>query len=145
MAWIFRRRGNGGGAPMSAEYECPVHGRFTETVARDTNGDPPGSMPCTSVVHDGRIDPPCCPIDAPCEWHGVDCGESSQWRISAPAGRVKAGEVVQGKVTEYPPDHACLDTRPLADGMPLHEWRAKQDRITRDAGLKRVRKSMGRA
>lgn len=110
MSWSIKVRG----APTTyevAEYECPVHGRFAVTVARPAPDDYE------------------CPV----------CGFAAGWCFPTPHGSVKPGEVVQGKVMEYPPESVCLDTRPLADGMPLSEWRARQQNITRDIGLKRAR------
>jgi len=110
VTWTIKVRG----APSTyeaAEYECPAHGRFAATVPRPA----PDNYPC------------------------AECGHASAWRFPTPHGRVKLGEVAQGKVMEYPPESVCLDTRPLADGMPLAEWKAKQRNITRDIGLKRAR------
>lgn len=109
MSWLRKFRGDST-APILSDFECPAHGRFEATTPR-VDGGAPDSTPCST------------------------CGASSAWRMPAPRTAVKAGEVVQGKVMEYPPERVCLDTRPLADGMPVHEWRQKQDAITRDIGL----------
>lgn len=121
MSWIFKRRGDRT-APLRAEYLCPIHGRFELTVDR-VNGDAPSEATCPASL-DGLV---------------LVCRITSPWVISAPAGHVKAGEIVRGKVMDYPPESVCLDTRPLAEGMPYSEWKAKQDTITRDINLKRSR------
>lgn len=113
MSWLRKFRGDNT-APIAADYECPAHGRFEATLPR-VAGEAPDTTPC--------------PV----------CGAPATWCVPSPRGRVKPGEVVQGKVMEYPPESVCLDTRPLADGMPYSEWKAKQDKITRDIGLKRSR------
>lgn len=121
MTWLRKFRGDST-APILAEYECPVHGRFEVTVPRPA----PDTMECPELV---ELDP----IEA------VECSMDSPWRFPMPRTSVKAGEAVKGKVMEYPPEHVVMDTRPLADGVPYGEWRAKQDAITRDLGLKRAR------
>lgn len=113
MSWLRKFRGDAT-APIRADYECPVHGRFDVTIAR-VDGDAPDETACPT------------------------CGRMSCWRPPAPHGRVKAGEVVQGKTMEYPPQAVCADTRPLADGMPLAEWRRKQESVTRDINIKKSR------
>jgi hypothetical protein len=112
--WTLKVRSNPG-APIRGDYECPTCGCFEASPRRDEAGDPPATERCPS------------------------CGAVSVWRPSAALGRVKLGEVMQGKVMDYPPGAVCMDTRPLADGMPVHEWRAKQEAITRDINLKRHR------
>lgn len=114
MSWHIKVHSNPG-SPIRGDYECPTDGRFEHTTVRDERGDPPATVACPS------------------------CGADSPWRPSAPVARVKLGEVVQGKVMEYPPEAVCLDTRPLAEGMPLSEWRSKQEAITRDINLRRHR------
>lgn len=113
MSWIRKFRGDNT-APITSDYDCAEHGRFEATLPR-VGGEAPDTTPCPT------------------------CGAPATWCVPSPRGRVKPGEVVQGKVMEYPPEQVCLDTRPLADGMPLAEWKAKQNKITRDLGLKRSR------
>lgn len=125
MPWFMKTRGDST-APILAEYECPVHGRFELTVLRPA----PDVMPCDFEIES-------CGNDI--------CGQPAPWCFPLPRVTVKAGEVVQGKVMEYPPDAVCLDTRPLAEGMPYGEWKAKQDKITADINLKRHRQRQGRA
>jgi len=171
--WKLKVRVNPG-SPISAEFECPTHGYFAATVPRDENGDPPPEAPCprpdaivatyACPIH-GPFDEPYTPefvANEPlCGKRDGDdicsevaprvataprntCGQPSPWRPSAPLTRSKLGELDKGKVMDYPPPHACLDTRPFAEGMPLHEWRAKQEAITRDVNLRRHRAAQGR-
>jgi hypothetical protein len=152
MTWKLKVRGAGGA--MLAEYECPTHGRFDATVDRDGNGDPPSEVVCPFdswsvaggdkeyasyeaaaqvAIEAGYIDP------ATAHYETQRCGDFCPWVASAIRGRVKVGELDKGKVMDYPPENVCLDTRPLADGMPYAEWKSKQDKITRDINLKRSR------
>lgn len=117
MTFTYKIRGDAS-APIAAEFECPVHGRFEATMPRDRM---PDALPCLS------------------------CDEPSPWRFPAPgAARVKLGELVRGKSDERPPESIMLDTRPLADGMPLAEWRAKQADISRDIALSKARSMRSR-
>ena len=126
MTFAYKFRGDST-APIAAEFCCSEHGLFEITVPRDQL---PDHAPCPrwkSSTDDAAV-----PV--------IRCAELSPWRFPSPgATRVKLGEVAQGKVMEYPPEHVCLDTRPLADGMPLSEWRSKQEGITRDVALKKSR------
>lgn len=111
-------------APMCAEYECPVHGRFEATVSRDENGDPPIGQPCPAPV--GCDDEGCTEEHAPCAF-------PSSWRISAPQLKrdsIPCFAAVRGGDTERRP--GMLDTRPLAEGMPVKEWKAKQAEATKE-------------
>jgi hypothetical protein len=145
MTWKLTERSNPG-APIRSDYECPVHGYFEATLPRDESGDPPETAECSASKL--RICLNC--DDEACagcgDWVGViKCGAASPWRPSAPLTRSKLGELDQGKVFDYSmPDRAVLDTRPLADGMPMHEWRAKQLAITRDAAIAQRRQRTGR-
>lgn len=78
------------------DFECSEHGRFESLEPR------PG------------------PDEVPCP----GCGAASPWRVSAVAGRVREGEVTRGKSDEVPP--GAMSTRALADGMPLHEFKAQR-------------------
>lgn len=81
------------------EYLCPDHGRFEIIESRNTATDP------------GRA----CP----------DCGAIAEWVISAPKTKTTWASVERGGVADAPVPWA-LDTRPLAEGMPLGEFRAKR-------------------
>jgi hypothetical protein len=118
MTFVIKIRGARGN--IVAEYECPEHGRFAATVQRDDAGDAPSSERCP-VIEDETA-----------------CGLSSEYRISAVIGRVRAGEVSRGKSAEVP-HHLALDTRDLADGMPYNEWKKKRSKVWRDETRKRRR------
>ena len=86
-------------APIVSEFECLEHGRFEETVERGSDVAP-------------------CP----------DCGHASPWVISAPRAKilsVPCSAAVRGGDTERRP--GMLDTRPLAEGMSMRDWRKIQD------------------
>lgn len=94
------------GSWLLSEYRCPDHGIFEATVQRDANGDAPDEQPCQ------------------------DCGEPSPWTISAPHPKVLSVPCSAvsrgGDMSERHP--GMLDTRPLAEGMPMKEWRGVQDK-----------------
>lgn len=112
MTWTVKIRGDAS-APIAAEYECPEHGRFEVTMPRDRL---PHAMPCLA------------------------CDASSPWRFPMPgAVRVPLGAVAQGKSDARPSEDIVMDTRPLADGMPLHEFRERRKKIHRDLALRHAR------
>jgi hypothetical protein len=87
------------GAPMTAEYHCPIHGRFETTVARDCDGNPPPSQ--------------CCPVPVRASGH---CGMFSPWCISAPGVHTQfVVSASQGRPDPKPHPNA-MDTRMLAEG-----------------------------
>lgn len=49
MTWTIKVR-TSPGALMTADYECPVHGRFEALVSRDGEGNPPIEAPCQTVL-----------------------------------------------------------------------------------------------
>lgn len=116
MTFTIRVRGAGG--LFMAEYMCPEHGRFELLVERDTNGDPPVEMPCT--------EPECC------DEH--PCGAPSPYTISAPKTAVDSVPCTAvtrgGDMKDRPP--GMLDTRPLAEGMPMSEWKKVQKKHTEE-------------
>lgn len=114
MTWTLRERGDTGGT-VRLEYLCPEHGRFEADVSRASSPDAMG-----------------CPV--------VSCEEVSPWSPSGVVGRVKQGEVVQGKADERPADKYVMDTSVIADGMPLAEFKAKRAKVHRDIALERIRK-----
>lgn len=87
--FVTRSRGEHGRI-VTHDYECPHHGQFE---ARVESANVPDEMPCAAVVHDGHMDPPCCPREMPCEWHGVYCGMTSPWRAQRIAVGWSAGSV----------------------------------------------------
>ena len=97
-----------------AEYVCPIHGKFELIVERPV----PDSIRCPKLQY------------FTVEWAEAPCDQQSPWTISAPLGRVKVGEVAQGKVTraELP---TWMDTEPLASGMSSAEWKRKRAEMWR--------------
>lgn len=94
------------GAPFMAEYQCDCS-RSEQLVARDEAGDPPSSIGiCT------------------------ECGELRVLADSAPHPKVLSvpcsAVSFGGDMKDRPP--GMLDTRPLAEGMPMKEWRKVQDK-----------------
>ena len=109
---------------LMAEYICPIHGRFDALVERDANGEAPDVVECreTVMVDAASITDLYMPGTAEMPF---PCGEPSHWAISAPLGRVKIGEVSQGKVAKAE-RHTWLDTEQLADRGAWKEWKKKR-------------------
>lgn len=123
MTWKLTVHHNPGSL-VSAEYECPVHGRFTLDMEREPNGDPPQWVHCNEVE--------------------FGCLHACEHVMSAPASvKVRTGEMVRGKSAERPSEKHVLDTSLLADGMPYDEWKARRAKVHRDESLRRVRKAFG--
>lgn len=93
----------GGGGYESRDFSCEEHGVFDALIQR------------------GLREPQPCPA----------CGRDSEMVMSAPLGRVKLGEVTRGKVEPAPSPYA-LDTQPLADGMPLGEFKKQRRKLWDD-------------
>lgn len=108
MSYVLKTRG-ASASLILADFRCPEHGVFEDLGARDVD-----AVPCPQ------------------------CGASSPWSPSPVVGRIKLGEVQQGKF-EPPPSPGALDTRALADGMPYSEWKAKRDKFRRDQKITEVR------
>lgn len=104
--------------PVVAEYTCPVHGRFTLEVARDSEGNPPDRVSCVKRAGEGgrfrRRD-------------GL-CGESSPFAMSAPSVRIRKVEVARGSYqrAEVP---TWTDTTNLGEGQDLDDWHADRDKV----------------
>jgi len=96
-----------------SEFLCAQHGRFDALVSREAESSP-------------------CPA----------CNAASPWTPSAPLSRVRIAEVTRGKF-EKPEHPGHLDTRALADGMPLNEWKAKRDAIRKERLRKHVKERLG--
>ncbi len=125
MTFVVKTRGAGG--PFMAEYECPEHGRFERLVERDEKGDPPAVAPCPcpgSLLHIAEA----LGMVEPGAYEEVPCGRPATWSISAPKPRVLSAPATAvtrgGDLKDRPP--GMLDTRPLAEGMPMSEWRKVQ-------------------
>lgn len=131
MTWTLKLRGDPTGTIVH-EYLCPVHGRFDVEVER---AEVPDSVPCAhrdDFIMEG--DRACSP-----------CGLSSPWSPSGIVSRVKPGEVIRGKIeTNGLPGHVCMDTRPLADGMPLAEFKAKRAKLHAELAVSKMRQLTGR-
>ena len=101
---------------LMLDFTCPSHGQFETLTDR----------------RDGKA------LSLPCP----ECGEPSPVVDSyAVTGRMKLGEVSQGRNTDPPPPNV-LDTRELGDGMPLDEWRAKRKKKRRDERRAWVKKQV---
>ncbi|MGE5803956.1 MAG: hypothetical protein ACM358_17055 [Gemmatimonadota bacterium] len=126
MTWTVKIRSSPG-ALMASDYECPVHGRFTATVARDDKGDPPAAVHCQA------------PADFIMEGDRAGrCGELSPWRISMPAVHTQfVVSASQGKPAPKPHREA-LDTRPLAEGRKK-EWRLHRKKLKEERRHQRVK------
>lgn len=128
MTWVYRYT-RSPGQRITAEYECPVHGRFTAKVERGANGDPPATWPCE---HPEPVSPGAS-IDMNNVWSrwptGLmsQCYEDSLHVISAPGycrvQRVTAAR--RGKDPERPLN--CMDWQALAyDEKPPEEVMAAE-------------------
>lgn len=136
-SWKLRLRGDPTGT-ITHEYLCPEHGRFTAEVSR---ADVPDEMPCRSRLT--AIDSVAL-YGTPSQ-EGQHCGLTSPWSPSGITGRVKQGDVVQGKVeTNGLPPEACMDTRPLADGMSMREFKARRAKVHADLAIRKMRALTGR-
>lgn len=62
--------------------------------------------------------------------------------VSAPLVKIPIVSVSRGK-SDPPPGPLTMDTRPLADGMPLKEWRKKRSAIRRDRRRAQNRRELG--
>lgn len=68
-----------------------------------------------------------------------DCGKPARWVISAPRVAIPIAEVVRGGVAK-PDSPMYLDTRPLAEGMPLTEWKARRQKLYEERRWKESKK-----
>lgn len=126
MTWTVKIRSSPG-ALMASEYECPEHGRFTVTVARDSNGDPPDEADCPveCVTDDGYE-------------QLYTCDRPSPFRISMPAVHTQfVVSATQGKSAPKPHREA-MDTRPLAEGRK-NEWRKHRKKLKEERRHQRVK------
>lgn len=133
MTWTLKLRGDPTGT-IAHEYLCPEHGRFTADVPRS---DVPDEVFCP-ILADGS--------GYHHHWPDRDyCGRTSRWSPGRISTHVKAGEVVRGKVeTSGLPADVCMSTSALADGMPLHEFKARRAKVHADLAIKKMRALTGR-
>jgi hypothetical protein len=132
MTWTIKVRGAITGVVQS-EYRCPVHGVFEAIVQRDENGDPPDVETCPVLETPWFSPGSSAPV------HVSTCGYPCPWTMTqAPPGRVRATEVVRGKADPAPTPHA-LDTRALAEGMDLGEFKERRARMWNDVEYKQFK------
>lgn len=118
MTWTLKVR-TSPGALITADYECPEHGRFEALVSRDDEGNPPADELCGSHT-------------------GIFCGRRSPWRVSCPPVHTQfVVSATQGKSAPKPNADA-LDTRPLAEGRK-NEWRAQRKKLREERRHARVK------
>ena len=82
---------------------------------------------------------------APARVLHVACGKDAERIISAVKAVVASAKptpVTRGK-SDPLPSHRSVDTRALADGMQLHEWRAKRRSMWRNEKFKQVKRELG--
>src|SRR5678815_1409542 len=145
MTWTLKLRGDPTGT-ITHEYMCPVHGRFTAEVPR---ADVPDEVFCAMTdrclcLEVGESRGQTCPVHD-LRRRPARCGLASPWSPSGITSRVKHGEVIQGKVeTSGLPAEACMDTRPLADGMPMSEFKARRAKVHADLAVRKMRALTGR-
>lgn len=107
------------GALMTADYECPVHGRFEATVARDDRGDPPAEELCGAHT-------------------GIFCGRVSPWRISCPPVHTQfVISASQGK-SDPKPHRDAMDTRLIAEGQK-NKFRSQRKKLREERRHARVK------
>lgn len=75
-------------------------------------------------------------------WLCPDCGEPAPWVMSAPFGWCNGVSVVRGAVAQ-PDSPMYLDTRPLAEGMSMTEWKAKREKLQIERRHKERKKLFG--
>lgn len=115
--------------PIAAEYMCPVHGRFTLTVDRDANGDPPSEIACGKRITERDAYLPPVP-EMSVRWGrpGQLCGLTSPFVISAPRVGVRRVEAVRGG-WQKPERKTWLDTRNLGEGQDPDDFRKDREAI----------------
>lgn len=111
------------GAPTrheQVEYRCTSCSRVTEVF--EERSASPQTVPCPNPA---------------CEQGGAE-------RIfSAPmVGTNWAGDVVRGAHDERQ-HKAVMDTRPLAEGMPMGEWKKKRREMYRDKDIAEIKAKVG--
>ena len=95
---------------IAREFDCSVHGVFGALVSRDRDVET-------------------CP----------HCGEVSLLTCSAPAVHTQfVVSSTQGK-SDAKPHPMSIDTRPLAEGMPLNEWRKERKKLWENERHRRVK------
>lgn len=110
----FTIRIRGASSLVSREYLCPTHGVFDDLVT----SPPPEEHACPA------------------------CGTPSSRSVSAPA--VHTQFVVSGSrgKNDAKPHHRSMDTRPLAEGMPLSEWKRERAKVWDEVRHERIKKML---
>ncbi len=90
----------GAASLIARDYMCPEHGPFDALAARDSEDE----QPCPCGMPSPRID------SAP--------AVHTQFVVSGSQGK-----------SDAKPHHMSMDTRPLAEGMPLGEWKAQRKQL----------------
>lgn len=123
------------GALMTADYECPEHGRFEAVVSRDSAGDPPAMESCR-VLESGWIK---ADGTSPRDAYVVHvCGIASPWRISCPPIHTQfVVSASQGKSAPKPHPKS-MDTRLLAEGQ-RNRFRSQRKKIRDEERHQRVK------
>jgi hypothetical protein len=118
----FTIKVRGGGGPMIAEYWCENHERIERLVDRDENGDPPERIQCEEPIElHGKLKGIFVGDVFPCDrWCELVISAANPKVVSVVASAAVRG----GDMKDRPP--GMLDTRPLAEGMPMSEWKKLQ-------------------
>jgi hypothetical protein len=66
------------------------------------------------------------------------CDTAAPQVLSAVLGRIKLGEVSQGK-NDQPPPPGCVSTQAIADGQQTGDWKLNRSRLRREKRLKTIR------
>ena len=103
-------------------FTCPTHGQFE--VLTDKRDGPPEFQPCPDVD----------------KFEALECSIMSPVVTAyAVRGRMKLGEVTQGKNDQPLPPH-IMSTEALADGMPLAEWKEKNRKRDHSAAMDEIKR-----
>jgi len=99
------------------DYLCAVCGPFEELVER-IDGRPPAEVPCAT------------------------CAAPAELTVSAPAVHTLHTVGVNRGRNDPKPHHMSMDTRPLAEGQPLSEWKAERAKLWNEDRRKRVKAAL---
>jgi hypothetical protein len=111
------------GSLITADYDCPVHGRFEVRAPRDDQGDPPATQPCPARSR---------------RFSSLPCGLASYWRPGAPAVHTQFVVTASRGPAEAKPHPEAMDTRPLAEGRK-NEFRRARKKLREERRHKRVK------
>lgn len=111
------------GSLITADFDCPVHGRFEARVSRGEDGDPPATIPCERRSRRFSSQP---------------CGLASYWRPSAPAVHTQFVVSAYQGPADAKPHPEVMDTRPLAEGRK-NEFRRARKKLREERRHRRVK------